>query len=130
MTNEPEPNTRPLPQPSELAERLVAEISYLGTAGVYYTRLGVKRLKAVLADAADQLAKLKRLNEDSANGRLDKAKLDELATEQRKLAEDAKKADADKRAELADKQHELNERLAKLRAESDALKKASAVSCV
>ncbi|MFY7954262.1 MAG: hypothetical protein ACOVT5_17300, partial [Armatimonadaceae bacterium] len=87
----------------------------------------LKSAQAQLDAAAEQLKKLKKQNDDTAAGRLDRSKLNELAEEQKKLGEEAKKTtDADKQKELAEKQKDLAERLKKLREESDALKKADA----
>jgi hypothetical protein len=80
-----------------------------------------------LQDALARLTKLQKANEDGANARLDKAKLDQLAAEQQKLAEDAAKAtDPKQLSELERKQKELQERLKKLLEGSEPLKKAQA----
>lgn len=77
-----------------------------------------------LAEAVDKLNRLQQKNDDTAANRLDRSRLEQLAEEQRRLAEEAAKADPAKLKELQDKQKELNDRLAELTKESDALRKA------
>jgi len=57
--------------------------------------------------------------------RLDKHKLEELAQDQKDLADKAKAADPKDAAELAKKQKELAEELKKLQEQSEAIKKAA-----
>ena len=77
-----------------------------------------------LAGAVDKLNRLRQKNDDTAAGRLARSRLEQLAEEQRRLAEEAAKADPRQLKELQDKQKELNDRLAELTKESDALRKA------
>lgn len=77
-----------------------------------------------LAGAVDKLNRLRQQNDDTAANRLDRSRLEQLAEEQRRLAEEAAKADPRKLKELQDKQKELNDRLAELTKESDTLRKA------
>jgi hypothetical protein len=80
--------------------------------------------KKALTAAAAKLKALQKANEDGANARLDRAKLEQLADEQKKLADAAATADPAAAKDLAAKQKELTERLEKLADESDLLKKA------
>src|SRR5262249_5137450 len=68
---------------------------------------------------------LLKQNEQAANDRMDKRKLEDLAQEQKDLSDKAKTAGPKDAAELAKKQKEIEDQLAKLREQSEAIKKAA-----
>lgn len=90
-----------------------------------------KRDEATAAAAAEletaraAVDDLRNRNVAAARDRLTTEKLNDLAEDQRKLADETAKADAAKAADLAAKQKELRDRLDKLFAENDSLKKAA-----
>jgi hypothetical protein len=79
---------------------------------------------AALERAIVKVEKLLQLNDRLAELRLDRHKLDSLAAQQKKLADEAAKASPENLAQLKEKQEALEERLRQLRQESDTLRKA------
>ncbi len=77
-----------------------------------------------LVDAIRKLEGLRQENDRLAKERLDRARLDRLADEQKKLADETAKADKEKLEELRKKQKELEEQLKKLQEDSDPIRKA------
>ena len=78
-----------------------------------------------ISQAEQKIGELIKDNEKTAQDRLDKRKLEDLAREQQDLADKAKTTDPKDSGELAKRQKELEEQLKKLQEQSDALKKAA-----
>jgi len=75
--------------------------------------------------ALHKIDELIKENKKTADERLDKRKLEDLARDQQELADKAKTADPKEAAELAKKQKELDDELKKLKEQSEAIKKAT-----
>jgi hypothetical protein len=78
-----------------------------------------------LKRAIDKIDGLQKDNEKVAQDRLDRRKLEDLADEQKDLADKARTADPKQAADLAKKQKDLEDQLNKLQQQSDAIKKAA-----
>ena len=77
-----------------------------------------------LEDAIRKIEELRKENERVAKGRLEKQRLEQLAEDQKKLAEQTDKADKDKLDELKKQQKDIEDQLKKLQEDNEPLKNA------
>jgi hypothetical protein len=87
-----------------------------------------KRAEKSIDEALQKVTELIKDNEKTAQERLDKKKLEDLARDQQDLADKAKTADPKESSDLAKRQKELEEQLKKLQETSEALKKSGAAA--
>lgn len=85
----------------------------------------LKKAEDALDDVMKRIKELIKDNEAIATERLDKRKLEDLARDQKDLADQTKAADPKEAAELAKKQKELEEQLKNLQEQSEAIKRAT-----